>query len=316
MPNPGEGGPVAPDSNSNIPATPTTPATPGPSVSIPATPTTPAMPGPSVSIPATPTTPAMPGPSISVPAIPTTPAMPGPSVSIPATPTTPAMPWPNPGSIVLPIFPKHAKVRFLNAAYGYRPFRVLMNNRRMVNWLGYAALSPYSKVPAGYQTVSVTDMDGYVYIQKDLPFQANQSMTIAIINTANGLDLMQIPDNCCVPNGNYSNFRVSNLAFNSPPLDVLLGDGRVVYGDVHFKETTAFKRIHPGAYQFFFAETTLTPMPRWMDIETLDSAALGAYPVPDTLASLYLNAVSNTNYTVFLIPSGPNSIQAMLTETR
>ena len=290
LPNPGEGGPVAPGPSVSIPSTPTTPATPG---------------GPGVSIPATPTTPATPGPSVSIPATPTT----------PATPIKPVMPWPNPGGVVLPIWPKSANVRFLNAAYGYRPFRILINNRRVVNWLGYAALSPYTKVASGYQTISVTGMDGYVYIQKDLPFQANQPTTVAIINSASGLDLLQIPDNCCAPSGNYSNFRVSNLAPNSPPLDVLLSDGRVVYSDVHFKETTAFKRIRPGTYQFFFAETTLKPMPRWMDIETLDCVSSGVVPVPDTMASLYLNAVSNTNYTVFLIPSGPSSIQAMLTET-
>ena len=236
----------------------------------------------------------------------------------------PVIPLPNPGEggpvfpggVIVPIWPRYARVRFLNAAYGYRPFRVLVNRSRVVNWLGYAALSGYGPIPAGYQTITVTGPNGYVYIQKNLPFQANQPCTVAIINTANGLDLLQIPDSCCTPNGNYSNFRVSNLALNSKPMDVLLGDGRVVYGDVRYKETTAYKRIRPGAYQFFFAETNLSPMPAWMDIETLDSAFIGTYPVPNTVASLYLNAVSNTNYTVFLLPSGPDSVQALLAENR
>ena len=235
----------------------------------------------------------------------------------------PVLPLPNPGEggpvfpgVVVPIWRRYARVRFLNAAYGYRPFRILVSSSRVVNWSGYAALSSYNRIPAGYQTVTVTGMDGYVYLQKTLPFQAGQSMTVAIINTASGLDLLQIADSCCTPNGNYSNFRVSNLAINTPPLDVLLGDGRVVYGDVRYKETTPFKRIRPGAYQFFFAETALPPMPAWMDIETLDSAFIGTYPVPNTLASLYLNAASNVKYTVYLIPSGSASIQALLTESR
>lgn len=299
LPNPGEGGPV--HSVDTIPAVPITPATPVPDHSVPA--------APDDSIPAAPAFPAAPAPGGSIPAAPTFPAT-------PAFPTPSPIPRPQPSGIILPIWPRFAKVRFLNAAYGYRPFRILVNNTRVSNPLDYGALTPYGKVPAGYQTITVTAPDGYVYIQKSLPFQVNQPMTVAIINTINGLDLLQITDNCCTPNGDFSNFRVSNLSLNSPPLDVLLGDGRVVYGDVRYKETTPYKRIRPGSYQFFFAETSLAPMPLWMDIETLDSAFTGTYPVPNTLTSLYLNAVSNINYTVFLIPSGPQTIQPLLVESR
>ena len=251
---------------------------------------------------------------------------PGPGAGSPVTPLPnpgeggPVYPGGNrpvfPGIILPPVQKKYARVRILNAGYGYRPFRILINNTRVVNWLGYAAFSPYGRVPAGYQTVTVTGMDGYVYIQKSLPFEVGQIMTIAIINTPSGLDLLQIPDNCCRPNGNFANFRVSNLALNSPPVDVLLGDGRVVYSDVRCKETTPFKRIRPGAYQFFFAETALAPMPSWMDIETLDSAFIGTYPLPNTLASLYLNAANSVSYTAYLIPGSPTTIQVLLAETR
>ncbi len=238
----------------------------------------------------------------------------------------PVIPLPNPGEggpvynggVVLPIFPRSSRVRFLNAAFGYRPFRVLVNNSRLVGWLNYASLSSYNRVPVGYQTVTVTGSDGYIYIQKTMPFQLNERSTIAIINTASGLDLLQISDLCCTPTDYSSNFRVSNLAYNSGALDVLLGDGRVVYADVRYKETTAFKRIRPGTYQFFFAETSLTPMASWLDIETLDSAFLGTYPYPNTVASLYLTVVPNVSYTVFLLSSGtsPNAVQTLVAEDR
>jgi len=54
--------------------------------------------------------------------------------------------------------------------------------------------------------------------------------------------------------------------------DVLLADGRVIYTDVRFKETTSYKRIRPGTYEFFFAETNLAPIPSHADIETLDTS--------------------------------------------
>ena len=222
------------------------------------------------------------------------------------------------GVTIIPGAAALATVRFLNAAYGYRPFRILIRNTRAVNWLNYASVSGYSRIPAGYHTVTVTGTDGYIYIQKTMPFQSGNPTTIAVINTASGLDLLQITDACCTPTSGMSNFRVSNLALNSNPLDVLLSDGRAVYADVRYKETTSFKRIAPGAYQFFFAETSLTPLPSWMDIETLDSAFIGMYPVPNTVASLYLNVAAGISYTVFLLSRGTavNAAQTMVVQDR
>lgn len=299
------------------PVSPSAPTKP----SIPALPLEPSVPvKPTTPLPVIPAVPMEPAKPIApvIPSVPMQPAKPIAPV-IPAVPTQPAKPI-FPG-VVLPIHPqpRYANVRFLHAAFGYPPFRILINNSRAVNWLGYTSLSGYCQVRTGYQTITVTSAeDGYVYIQKSFPFQVGHPSTIAVINTPDGgLDLLQIPDNCCPPSGNFSNLRISNLAMNSGPMDVLLADGRVVFADVRFKETTAYKRIRPGAYQFFFAETSLTPMPRWMDIETQESGFTGSYPVPNTMASLYLNAVGNTNYTIFLLNSGRgDAVQAILTESK
>ena len=219
-----------------------------------------------------------------------------------------------PGIISGIVRPGRARVRFLNAAYGYRPFRIFVNNSRFVNMLNYASATNYGQVNAGYQTVTVSGTDGYIYIQKSMPFQANGTTTIAIINTASGLDLLQIQDSCCPPTNGYSNFRVGNLARNTSPLDVIMSDGRVVYTDLQFKEVAAFKRIMPGVYQFFYANTNLMPMPASSDIETMDSAWLGVYPPQETFGSLYLDIASNAIYSVYLLQSGSgrNNIQNLI----
>lgn len=205
--------------------------------------------------------------------------------------------------------PGTARVRFLNAAYGYAAFRVLVGSRRVVSVLNYASVTAYGRVRAGYQTVTVAGTNGYIYLQKTMPFQAGVPTTIAIIKTASGLDLLQIADSCCAPNGAQANFRVGNLAYNSGPLDVLMSDGRVVYSDLRYKEVAAFKGIMPGTYQFFYADTDLVPMPAYLDIETLDSAWLGTYPPHETFGSVYLDVVSGVNYTVYLLQSGQNRNQ-------
>lgn len=220
------------------------------------------------------------------------------------------------GGLIPSLWPRYSRVRFLNAAFGYPAFQAYVSSKRVVSFLGYASISGYTRVLAGYQTVTIAGQDGYIYLQKTLPFTAGVSSTVAIVNRAGGLDLLQIQDTCCAPTGSLSNFRVSNLAYNSGPMDVLLGDGRVIFADVRFKETTSFKQIQPGEYQFFFAETNQLPIPENLGIESLDSAFVGQYPVPDTVATLYLNVASNINYTVFLLQSGGSALQTMVVEDR
>ena len=199
-----------------------------------------------------------------------------------------------------------SSVRFLNAAYGYSAFRVHVGSGRFVSPLNYASASSYGRFRPGYHTVTVSGRDGYIYIQKSMLLQAGAASTIAIINTASGLDLLQITDSTSRPTGGFANLRIGNLAYNSGPIDVLMSDGRVVYSDLRFKEVGAFKRIRPGVYQFFYADTNLMAMPAGLDIETMDSAWLGVYPPHETFGSLYLDVVSGVNYSVYLLQSGPN----------
>ena len=299
LPNPGEGGPVAdlPGNNGNRPVIP--------------------LPNPGEGGPVA----DLPGSNDNRPTIPLpNPGEGGPVADLPGNNgNRPTIPLPNPGEGG-PIlnWPRRARIRFLNAAFGYPPFLVFVNNRVAVNFLSTASISPYGNFPSGYQTITVSGINGYIYLQKTIPFEAGSSSTVAIINRTGGLDLIQIPDICCGPANGTSNFRVSNLAYNSQPMDVLLGDGRVIYADVQFKETTVYKRIQPGAYQFIFAETHLMPMPSSSDIESLDEAFIGMVPENGIVASLYLNVQRNANYTVFLINNGPetNAIQTMVVEDR
>lgn len=92
--------------------------------------------------------------------------------------------------------------------------------------------------------------------------------------------------------------------------------GRAAYSDVRFKEITSFKRIAPGAYEFLFAETNQLPAPAYTDIETLDSAFIGANPLPDTAASVYLQVTRGRAYTVYLLQSGQgyNAISPLVVE--
>lgn len=233
---------------------------------------------------------------------------------------SPVIPLPSPGEGG-PVYPGNggaqsgtARVRFLNAAYGYPSLRVSVSGSRFVNRLGYASVTGYGRVRAGYQTVTVSNSSGRVYLQRSLPFQAGGVSTVAVIRTAGGLNLFQIADACCRPSNGWANFRVGNLAYNTSPLDILMSDGRVVYSDLRYKEVAPFRRIMPGTYRFFYADTNLAPMPFPLGIETLDPAWLDTYPPQETFGSVYLNISGGENYTVYLLQngSGRNNIQNLI----
>ncbi len=175
--------------------------------------------------------PVYPGGSADVPTIP----LPNPGEGGPVYPGngggTPVIPLPNPGeggpvypgnnaggqgTIVIPNRPSTARVRFLNATYGYPAFQILVGNAVAVNFLGRASISPYRYYYGGYRTVTVRGTDGYIYIQKTLPFDAGSTSTIAVILRAGGLDLLQISDRCCPPTGYYS-ISVSATSLTTAP---------------------------------------------------------------------------------------------------
>ena len=210
----------------------------------------------------------------------------------------------------------YCKVRFLNAVNQYSSLVVVISGRQVASGLSFASLTSYGKVSDGFRTVTIALPNGYVLLRKSIPFHAGTTVTMAIIPSASGLDLMEISDTPCSNRSyGYSCFRVCNLAYYSNPLDVILYDGRIVYSDVRFKEVTSFKQIRPGEYDFYLAETVLSPMPRSMDIETLDSASSDViYPEP--LLSFYVNVRSNAMYTVYILgrDNTSTSLQTIIVE--
>lgn len=209
-----------------------------------------------------------------------------------------------------------SKVRFLNAAYGYQPFRVFINRQYVVNGLGYTSLTPYGRVANGYQSVTVTGQNGYIYIQKPMPIRANESSTIAIINTSGGLDLMQISDTPCEKPLLMSCLRCCNLALNTAPLDVILNDGRVIFSDVRYKEVTSFVRARRGTYGFYIANTDMQPTPYIRDIEVPTSSE--RIVIPQALVSSYVEVRANAMYTIYIFTrdNSLNAIQTLVVEDR
>ena len=91
---------------------------------------------------------------------------------------------------MVPGWPRWSSIRFLNAARSYPPFRIFIGSTLAVRSLEFTAVSSYRRMASGYRSVTVSGQDGYIYLQKTLPFQDNAPVTVAVVQTAGGLDLV------------------------------------------------------------------------------------------------------------------------------
>ncbi|MDD6201705.1 MAG: DUF4397 domain-containing protein [Lachnospiraceae bacterium] len=193
-------------------------------------------------------------------------------------------------------------VRFLNAASNYNPFKIYINANMVVDQLNYAEVTEYEKVASGNRTITVMGENGYIYIQKQIAIPQNRAITIAIINTESGLDLFVINDEECRKPLQTGCIRVCNLAVNSGPLNVVIGQQYINFMNVAYKEVTDFKNIWPGDYNFYVSRSRGMARP---------------YMTGNVLLSSTIGIDMNVSYTIYLFHwnlSSPDAVRALIVE--
>lgn len=187
------------------------------------------------------------------------------------------------------------RVRILNASTGYQPFYVYIGNWMVASGLANGDITSYVQAASGTQTITVSGANGYVYIQKPVQVRASSSMTIAIINTANGLDIMEISDISCNAPSGTSCLRACNLSQNLGPFDVSIGNQNssyMAFTNVRYREVTPYTSFYPGWYQLYIART-------------------GAYP-STYVATAAANMSANNSYTLYMF-NAPNATDGLRT---
>lgn len=189
------------------------------------------------------------------------------------------------------------RVRILNACTGYQPFYVYLGNWMIASQLGNGDITSYVQAASGSQTITVSGANGYVYIQKPIQVKASSSITVAIINTASGLDLMEISDISCTAPSGTSCLRACNLSLNLGPFDISIGNQGSTYmafSNVRYKEVTPYTSFYPGWYQIYIART-------------------GAYP-NTYVASAAANMSANNSYTLYIFnaPTATEGLKTMV----
>ena len=187
------------------------------------------------------------------------------------------------------------RVRILNASTGYQTFYVYIGNWMVASGLANGDITSYVQAASGTQTITVSGANGYVYIQKPVQVRASSSMTIAIINTASGLDIMEISDISCNAPSGTSCLRACNLSQNLGPFDVSIGNQNssyMAFTNVRYREVTPYTSFYPGWYQLYIART-------------------GAYP-STYVATAAANMSANNSYTIYMF-NAPNATDGLRT---
>ncbi len=189
----------------------------------------------------------------------------------------------------------YGRVRILNGSSGYHPFYVYLGSWLVASSLGNGDITRYVQAVPGRQTVTISGADGYVYVQKQIQVRSSSSMTLAIINTASGLDVMEISDlSCSAPSGNAC-LRVCSLSQDLGPFDVTLESGRNSYTpftNIRYREVTPYTSFYPGWYQMYISRT-------------------GAYD-NHYIATASASMNSNHSYTLYLF-NGQNTADGLST---
>lgn len=150
------------------------------------------------------------------------------------------------------------RVRILNASSGYPPFNVSLGNWRIGEQLDNGDLTSYVQASSGFQTVTVSGTDGYIYIQKMITIRSGSASTVAIINTSTGLDLLEISDLSCNGPSGTTCIRACNLSPDLGPFDVALenrGNSYRTFTNVRFQEVTPFSSFATGWYSIYVFRT-------------------------------------------------------------
>ena len=150
------------------------------------------------------------------------------------------------------------RVRILNASSGYPPFNVSLGNWRIGEQLDNGDITSYVQASSGFQTVTVSGTNGYIYIQKMITIRSGSASTVAIINTSTGLDLLEISDLSCNGPSGTTCIRACNLSPDLGPFDVALenrGNYYRTFTNVRFQEVTPFSSFAAGWYSIYVFRT-------------------------------------------------------------
>jgi hypothetical protein len=146
--------------------------------------------------------------------------------------------------------PVPSRYRLLHASPDAPPVDIYINGKLVAQNLKYANFTNYLQAPGGIYEVKVfpTGKKDSPVINTRLQLIPGSIYTIAAVGNLRDVSLLPILEPLPGPTPGYAMIRFSHLSPGTPAVDITLPDGRKLFQDVEFKETTGYIPVPPGNY--------------------------------------------------------------------
>lgn len=242
----------------------------------------------------------------------------------------PVYPQPIPPIVTQPGQPvmRCCRVRFFHAAVKAGSLNVNVGSQRVASNLAFGNFSTYYCFAEGFRTVSLINAGSgrTLLLRKTVPMSYGEQLTFVIVNNAStgALELVRVNDTACSGQmGGFGCLRMANFLLGDTALDLLTADGRVLFSDVRYKETTLSRRLRPGSYSFLVANTPVRIEPRIQDVEMdqgewrISQRYLPGYGEMDLLLSFGMQARRGVLSTAYIIgQANTGEVQVVVSENR
>lgn len=242
----------------------------------------------------------------------------------------PVYPQPIPPIVTQPGQPvmRCCRVRFFHAAVQAGSLNVNVGSQRVASNLAFGNFSTYYCFAEGFRTVSLINAGSgrTLLLRKTVPMSYGEQLTFVIVNNAStgALELVRVNDTACSGQmGGFGCLRMANFLLGDTALDLLTADGRVLFSDVCYKETTLSRRLRPGSYSFLVANTPVRIEPRIQDVEMdqgewrISQRYLPGYGEMDLLLSFGMQARRGVLSTAYIIgQANTGEVQVVVSENR
>jgi len=205
---------------------------------------------------------------------------------------------------------------------------VNVGSQRVASNLAFGNFSTYYCFAEGFRTVSLINASSgrTLLLRKTVPMSYGEQLTFVIVNNAStgALELVRVNDAACSGQmGGFGCLRMANFLLGDTALDLLTADGRVLFSDVRYKETTLSRRLRPGSYSFLVANTPVRIEPRIQDVEMdqgewrISQRYLPGYGEMDLLLSFGMQARRGVLSTAYIIgQANTGEVQVVVSENR
>lgn len=139
-----------------------------------------------------------------------------------------------------------AKVRILHAAPDAPNVDVYVNGTRVLKDFPYKKITEYLPLPQGKYQVDIYPTGNLVstIISRKVIVQNGKMYTLAATGTDKNLRLIPFEDNPNVPQGE-AKMRVIHLSADTPPVDIAVKNGDVIFQNVSYRKATNYLGVTP-----------------------------------------------------------------------